>query len=386
MRVLMVHNRYLQRGGEDVSTEQEVALLKDAGHDVTLYEEDNERIASLGPVRTSLRTVWSPETRTRIGALLATEPFDVVHVQNFFPLVSPSVYYAAARHSVPIVQALRNFRLLCPAATLEREGRVCELCPGRAVAWPAIRHSCYHDSLAGSATVAAMSSLHRFAGTWRRVNAYVTPSQFAKSRFTAAGWDADRITVKPNFVHPDPGPGDGAAGYALFVGRLAREKGLGTLLEAWKRTDTTRSLRIVGDGPERAAVERLAATDARVELLGRLDLDATYRQMGAAALVIVPSGLYETFGRVVVEAFAMGTPVIVSQMGGLTELVDEEVTGRSFPAGDVAALAERIRWMLSAADLTAMRAAARLVYEVKYTGEANLPLLEQIYRSVSASV
>ncbi|MDX2466407.1 MAG: hypothetical protein QNL12_03765, partial [Acidimicrobiia bacterium] len=138
MRILMLHNRYKIPGGEDVSTHMQVDLLRSNGHDVELVEESNDRVDSLGPMRTAVRTFWSTESHRRVSHLLGGGHFDLMHVQNFFPLLSPSVYYAARKYRVPVLQSLRNFRLVCPEGMLFRDGQVCMDCVGRRVAWPAI--------------------------------------------------------------------------------------------------------------------------------------------------------------------------------------------------------------------------------------------------------
>jgi glycosyltransferase involved in cell wall biosynthesis len=380
MRILMVHNRYLQRGGEDVATDTEVELLRAAGHHVTTFEETNERVESLGKVRTAARTVWSPESRHRIGRLLADDPHDVMHVQNFFPLISPSVYGAARRRGTAVVQTLHNFRLMCPAATLFRDNEVCELCVGRRFAFPGVRYACYRDSRAATAVVASMSALHRARGTFRRdVDVFVTPSAFARDKFIEAGWDGDEIIVKPNCVHPDPGPGDGDGRFGLFVGRLVDVKGIAPLLEAWQRSSVDLELYIVGDGPEVPRARRAAADDPRIRVLGPKTAIETQDLMGRARFLVVPSVLYETFGLVVAEAFAKGTPVIASRLGALPELVDDTVNGLLVTPGDITGLTGAIETMAADADPARMRRAARASFEAGFDGASNLSRLESIY-------
>src|SRR5262249_18509694 len=166
MRILMLHNRYLVPGGEDVSVPAEAALLARHGHEVELLEQDNRRVEELGKTRTAMRALWSSEAMRLVTAKLRACRFDVLHVQNFFPLWSPSVYYAAARCRVPVVQTLRNYRLLCSNAVFFRKNRVCEDCLGRFAPWPGIVHACYRNSRAASSVVTAMIGLHKIAGTW----------------------------------------------------------------------------------------------------------------------------------------------------------------------------------------------------------------------------
>ena len=387
MRILSVHNRYQIRGGEDESREAEERLLREKGHQVDVYEQNNEKIAELSKVQVAARTIWSQDTYRSVREILQRDRYDLIHVQNFFPLISPSVYYAASSVGVPVVQTLRNYRLLCPNAQFFRDGKVCEDCMGKGIPWPGVVRGCYRGNRAGSAAVAAMIVTHRGLGTWTKmVDCYIAISQFAKAKLLEGGLPEPKMVVKPNFVSPDPGVGTGSGGYALFVGRLSHEKGLGTLLDAWKRLKVSVPLKIVGEGPLADEVRQLSRDLPQVEWLGRQPLPQVYRLMGEAMFLVFPSEWYETFGRVAVEAFAKGTPVIAANIGAISELVDSGRTGLLFQPGDSADLARQVEWMLANAEEGAkMRAAARREFEAKYTEEENYRQLIGIYRTVLAS-
>jgi glycosyltransferase involved in cell wall biosynthesis len=249
--------------------------------------------------------------------------------------------------------------------------------------WPGIAHRCYRGSRATTATVAAMLTIHRAARTWdNAVDAYIALTEFARRKLIEGGLPASKIHVKPNFVHPDPGVADGSGGYALFVGRLTPEKGLLTLLAAWERLDGMIPLKIVGDGPLQSPVREAERRFKCIQWLGQCPTQETHRLIGAATMLIFPSTWYETFGRVAIEAFAKGTPVIASNLGAMAELVDHGRTGYLFPAGNAVALADTIQQMVASAnDLKSMRRAARAEFEGKYTAEQNGPALEAIYRA-----
>src|SRR5688500_1721968 len=308
MRLLSVHNRYQVRGGEDESREAEERLMRETGHHVDVYEEDNRRVAELGKARTALRTIWSRETYREVRRILSTgaaegRRFDVVHVQNFFPLISPSVYYAARAEGVPVVQTLRNYRLLCPGAYLFRDGKVCEDCLGKCVPLPGIVNGCYRRSSLATGAVAAMLTVHKAMRTWTEmVDVYVALTEFAKRKFVEGGLPADKIVVKPNFVLPDPGPGAGRGGYAVFVGRLSPEKGVTTMLKAWEQLGAQIPLKIIGDGPLYKPTLAAAAKMPNVQCLGRLAAADACEVVGGASVLVLPSLWYETFGRVAVEA------------------------------------------------------------------------------------
>ncbi len=384
MRILMLHDRYKILGGEDVSARMQTELLRSAGHTVELIEESNDRIDTLGLMRTAARTFWSQESFRKIDRLLDRHHFDVMHVQNFFPLLSPSVYYAANRHQLPVLQSLRNFRLLCPEAMLHRDDRFCTDCVGKRLAWPGIQHGCYRGSRAGSSVVAGMSAVHRIAGTWQnRVSLYVTPSQFTVDMYVGAGWDPGLLSVIPNFVHPDPGTGTGTGGYALCVGRLAPAKGIDTLLAAWKQGRINYPLKIVGEGPLRSAVEDASAENPFITYLGPVPPQQALDLMGEASFIIVPTVGVETFGRVAAEALAKGTPSVVSEMGGLTEIIDNERTGLFFRLGDSRHLAERVQWMIDhPEDVSVMRVRARAAFIDRFSSDRALKLWLSAYESI----
>lgn len=388
MKILMLHNRYLLPGGEDQATLADAALLRDHGHEVELLVEDNRRVEQLGKLRTGARTVWSPEAYRRINEKLRTGHFDILHVQNFFPLWSPSVYYAASRNGVPVVQTLHNYRLMCANSLLFRDQHVCEECIGRLFPWPAILHACYRNNRAASAAVAGLISAHRLAGTWRkRVAIYIAVSDFTRDKYIAGGMAAERIVVKPNFIHPTPLPGAGGGGYALFVGRLSPEKGIATMLEAWKSARTVVPLKIVGEGPLADLVITVGKAESGIEYLGPKSLPEVMDLMRSAEFLVFPSEWYETMGRTIMEAFAVGTPVVASRIGPPASMIIPGETGFHFQPGNVAELRERVEWCSShRAELRAMRGKARQAFEANYTGAANAEILLKAYGMAKSAI
>ncbi len=385
MKILMVHTYYRIRGGEDESFDAEARLLEQQGHDVVKVVFHNEDLASRPFWTQAAATLWNREAYARIRQVLQVHRPDVVHVQNTFPLASPAVIHAAKKANVPVVMTLRNYRLLCVNAGLFRGGRPCEDCLGK-VPWRGVVRRCYRNSFPASMVVAGMVTLHRALRTWQMVDRFVVLSEFSRSKFLQAGFPKDRMVIKPNFVHPDPGLGDGKGGYALFVGRLSPEKGLDTLLEAWTRLHRRIPLRIVGDGPLARRVQEASERCPGIMWLGRRPLRETYVLMGEATLVVVPSIVYETFGRVAVEAFARGTPVVASRIGALKEIVEEERNGLLVEPGNPDDLVRKVVWLLERPDiLTRMRGEARKTYEERYTAERNYRMLMDIYRSVLSS-
>ena len=386
MKILLCHNYYQQPGGEDQSFAAEARLLEQRGHDVLRFTRHNDAIDGLSRWDVVRRTLWSRQSYRELRRLIRRERPDVMHCTNTFPLISPAAYYAARAEGVPVVQSLRNYRLLCPNALFLRDGRVCEDCLGKTIPWPAIVHGCYRESRAASAVVSLMLAGHRTLRTWTRaVDLYFTLTEFARRKLVEGGLPAERIVVKPNFIDPDPGPGNGCGGHVIFVGRLSPEKGIDTLLAAWAQDSSLPPLKVVGDGPLADKVQDAAASDRRIEWLGRRSAEDVLGLVGEAACLVMPSVWYETFGRTIIEAFARGTPVLASRIGALAELVEEGRTGLLFTPGDAADLAAGVRRLLAdAPSLGRMRREARQEYERKYTADLNYRQLLAIYQRATA--
>lgn len=373
-RVLVVHNRYQQRGGEDAVVDAEIDLLRFHGHAVAMLERHNDEIANMGIARVGIETLWSHDSVRRCRSAIADFQPDVIHVHNTFPLVSPAIYWVAADAGIPVIQTLHNFRLLCPQAMLLRDGRVCEDCVGH-VPWRAAVHGCYRGSRMQTALIAAMLTLHQAPGTWqRKVTRYIALNEFCKQIFIAGGLPANRICVKPNFIDLAPAKEEARQG-GLYVGRLAPEKGIALLLTALDRLQGM-TLRFAGDGP---AMEMVKAHGGG-HWLGPLAPSEVFREMRRAAYLVIPSLCYENFPRVLVEAYASGLPVIASRLGAMAELIDDGRTGLLFDAGNPADLTEKLRWAEANPEALAdMGRAARQEHEKKYTGEINHSRLAEIY-------
>jgi len=384
MKILLAHNFYGQPGGEDTVFNAEKALLREKGHEILEYTADNKTIKTGSQLSVALQCVWSAPSYSRMLPLIREFKPDVVHFHNTFPLISPSAYYACKKASVPVVQTLHNYRLLCPNAMFYRNGGVCEDCLGK-LPWRGVLHACYRKSTMASAAVATMLAVHRLLKTWqKKVDAYITLTEFAREKFIEGGLPAEKIHVKPNFVHSDPGTRENGGSYALYVGRLSPEKGVKVMLDAWERTEGV-PLRIVGDGPLRDEVSRVAGKRGAggIEVLGRLSKDAVIEQMKGASFLVFPSLWYEMFGMVVAEAYACGVPVIAPKLGPMEAIVEDGVTGLHFSAGDAGSLAAVVRYAWENSDkIRRMDGNARKTFEEKYSGKRNYALLAGIYENV----
>ena len=381
MKCLMVHNSYQQPGGEDQVFEAEAGLLESFGHTVVRFTAHNDQIRSLGQLELARATIWNGDTYRDVRAILQREQPEVLHAHNIFPLISPSIYYAARAEHVPVVQTLHNYRLVCPNALLFRDGHICEDCLLARSPIAGIVHACYRNSRAATGVVAAMLTMHRALGTWTRlIDVFIALSDFARNKYIEGGLPPAKIVVKPNFIFPDPGQREADGSYALFVGRLTPDKGVHTLLAAWERLGHEIPLKIAGTGPLAADVEDAARRLVGVEWLGNVPRDDVLAYMKHAAFLVIPSLWYEAFGVVIAEAYGVGIPVIASDLGSMSGLIRSGHTGLHFRPGDVEDLVSQVRWAVAhREEMRVMGAHARYEYETRYAPERNYDLLMHAY-------
>jgi glycosyltransferase involved in cell wall biosynthesis len=380
--VLVVHNRYRseQPSGEDRVVDQETALLRRAGHRVTLFERRSDDIAAMSvpaKVAVPLRVPYNRGARTALQQVLRRERPDIVHIHSTFPLISPSVVDACTATGTPVAATLHNYSLLCPVGSMYRDGKVCTDCAG-GLPLPAVRHGCYRGSRLASIPVAAATALNR-----RRlldgVDRFFCISGAQRDTLVGLGLPGARLAVKYNFVEEPATRRDGPGGHVLFVGRLTAEKGVATLLQAWDLVPEAvrgrHPLVVVGSGPMQPDVERWAAGRPDVRVLGLQSPRRCAELTAQAVTVLAPSVWKEAFGLVVVEALAAGVPPVASATGAFTELVDDTGTGLLHTPGDPTDLAGRITEIVEPARNAAMGRAARRRYERDFSPTAGLAAL-----------
>jgi len=365
MKLLLAHNFYRSSApsGEDIVYRSERDLLESIGIEVVPYERHNDDIDETswsGSISVALNTSWSRKSYNDVRDLIKETRPDIAHFHNTFPQISPSAYLACQQNGVPVVQTLHNYRLVCPGAMLVRDGKPCELCLGRNLL-PAVRHRCYRNSIGATAALVLMLYSNRLRGSYQRlVNRYISLTEFAARRFVDGGLPREKIAVKPNFIDRIPESIPKARSYVAYVGRLRSEKGLHTLLTAW-RSISDIPLKIMGDGEMRAELEKQARLNALdVEFLGYLPRDDVLEFVRKASIQIIPSECYEGFPSVLLEAYACGTPVVVSKIGSLDELVEDGKTGLKFEVSNATDLAEKVKELwVSPARMRRMGAYAR---------------------------
>lgn len=383
MRVLLLHSRYLSgaASGENRVVEEESRLLREAGHDVTVWSPEPEVGGALANVRTAGSAIWSRRASRHVATLVRRERIDVVHVHNLFPTLSPAVLRAARSSGAAVAMTLHNYRLMCLPANLLRDGRPCEDCLGR-LPWPGVVHRCYRDSALGSATLAASLGAARRAGSFDAITRFLAVSAFVRAKHVEAGIAPERILVKPNFTWATErrtGPGE----YLLFLGRLSGEKGVDTILRAAARSRGDCPLVVVGDGPDAEALRREAP--ANVTFRGQVGASEVPAILARARALLVPSRWYEAAPRSIIEAYAAGVPVIASDIGALPEAVQRNETGLLAPPDDENAWAARMEEL--ADDVTSLRlgdgAFAR--WQERFSPERGVRDLEEAYSEAMAA-
>lgn len=387
--ILFVHNAYREAGGEETVIRTLRRTLERNGHPTEIFERRSDDFLGAPFLSRALSTLQIPFSFDVYSALrkkIRETGARLVHAHNIFPFISPSVYAAARRASVPVVHTLHNYRTLCVNGLFLRDGKPCERCIGGNTLH-AIGGRCLGGSLSQSAVMAANLFFQRAANTWRRgADAYIALSAFSKRKLVEGGLPGERIEVMPNFLdmadYPfEPKPEN----YILFLGRLSREKGLETLLRAYEilasRTAAP-ALEIIGDGPLQGFLTEFMKGRPSLALRwhGRLDGKEKIEKLKRAALLVFPSECYENCPLAVMESLAVGTPVAGSRLGGTQELIRDGETGVLFAAGDPSALAKSLESLLAdSRGLMAMRARARKAAEECFDAQAGIANLVSLY-------
>ena len=364
MRILLLHNYYQQSGGEDRVFEAESNLLSERGHEVIRFTRSNDEIKNRFPGRSLADAVWNRGVAAELRVLLREKRPDLAHVHNVFSVLSPAVYHVLHDAGVPVVQTLHNLRFACPNARLMRGGKECRECLGRAWPWPGIMYRCYQGRLASSLGMVTVLAAHRLLRTWtRKIDLYLAPSDYVRREAVKAGLNDDRIMVKPHFVSDPVRPSVSDGGYALFAGRLEREKGVLELIDAWRQLPGFR-LRIAGDGDLRTVVQARLREQGmpHVELLGWLSDGDLEHEIAQARFLVMPSLGPESFGLSVARAYSYGVPVLASPAGALREAVRSDETGLVVDVTAPADMATAARRLYTD---DALR--ARLSYEARQT-------------------
>lgn len=379
MNILVIHNKYIFSGGEDSVLQSEIAMLKSSGHNLNIFQVGNTALAGfINKIIVACEAPYSCKMKKLVTCEIDRFQPTIVHIHNFFPILTPSIYDACIDARIPIVQTLHNFRTICPGALLMRDSKICEKCISSSP-YQAMLHRCYRKSILGTWAVARMVAYHRKKQTWQhKVDRFIGLTQFGKQKFVEAGFPEEKIVVKPNFcaVKDVTRATSINRNGALFVGRLSEEKGVATMLEAWWELDIP--LRVTGNGP--LLEQNLERHRANVSFLGRLAGEQISQEMSKASFLVMPSLCYEGFPIVLAESFAHRLPVVASRLGAMAEIVVDGVTGLHFEPGNPLDLTRKVKWLHDhPEECRQMGDNARREYEAKYTPERNYEMLMRIY-------
>lgn len=388
MKIMMVHVKYRQKGGEDAVFENEVKLLKDGGQNVIPILFSNDEIKDAGIINklmSGLNAIWSFKYYKIMNDLIIRENPDVVHFHNMFPLLSPSVYKACYDNKTPVIQTLHNYRWGCPAATFYREGSVCELCMSNGL-MNSVKYSCYKKSRVITFVVVIMIKFSKWLNIFERyVTKIIVLTDFAKNKMAEAGLPKSKLVVKPNFAfmtdYKSVNSSKNESAYVLFIGRLSGEKGIKFLAESLVKAPKNLCVKVAGQGPDYEEVKAfIEDNDINMELLGSLNKSALSDAIKGCSLVVIPSQWYEGFPMVILDAYSHGKPVLISNIGGLPELVISGKTGEIFELGNINSLRDKlINLMEDQEKLSIMGANAYHKFKNEYSSENNLLRVNELY-------
>lgn len=383
LKILMIHNRYQYRGGEDFVFEVESEMLSRHGHTVEQLIFDNKEIQTgFDKFMLVLQGIYNSSSAKRVEGVIKRFQPDIIHVHNFFPLASPAIFYVAERHNVPTVVTLHNFRLVCPSATLYFKGRIYEDNLHRLVPFDAIMRGVYRNSKIQTAGLAAITTVHNLIGTWKnKVGKFIVLTDFARKKFLSSALrvDSNQFAVKPNFVD-DYGFGEPEKreDFFLVVGRLSDEKGIDTLLRASDLGNF--KVVLMGDGPLKDQVLKAAAKNPNIQYMGFQDKTVIQDYMKRCRALLFPSLSYEGLSITMLEALSMGTPIIASRLGSMAEVLTDHVNGLHFEPGNAEELLAKINELDDNPSLVVkLGANARKSYVELYTPEVNYKILLDIY-------
>ncbi len=347
--VLMVHNYYRIPGGEDTVVANERKLLEENGHRVVFYHKSNSEIEGfrlLKKLAFPFMTIFNGKTYREVKAIIKRERIDIVHVHNTLSLISPSVYYAARKCRIPVVQTIHNFRMLCPGAAFYREGKICTDCVEKGLVC-AVWHACYRGSRAQTLACVIGAACHRMTGIYGKLN-YICLTGFNKEMLLQHRQiKCDRVFVKPNFVSlaQRPVPWDKRREQFVFAGRLDSLKGIEIVLGAWKMMGEAAPLLVIcGIGPREEWCRRYIAENKlkNIEMRGGVPNGEVLRLLGESRGMILASQWYEGFPMSLAEAYSVGTPVIGSDIGNVGDIIKKYGMGIVFKHDSSRDLAEKV--------------------------------------------
>ncbi|MDO5148118.1 MAG: glycosyltransferase family 4 protein [Oscillospiraceae bacterium] len=379
-RVLMVHNFYQIGGGEHTVFENEKRLLIENEHHLVEYTRDNAELkhSVIKKLLLPFSTVFSLKTYRDVKRIIKKEKIDIVHCHNTFPLISPSVYYAAWSCNVPVIQTIHNFRFMCPNGIFFSDGTVCEDCIQKGLGC-SIKKGCYRNSKLQTIVAANMLKIHRILGTYKKLR-YIFLTEFNRTKFKSLlGSKCEKEFIKPNFEYINDSSGVFERDDSfIFVGRLDGYKGIPFLMDAWN--DIQKDLYIFGDGEYKDTVIQAQKHNPHIHYMGFRQQSEIFDYLKRAKALVFPSELYEGFPMTLIESFSFGTPVICSDIGNGADIVKKANAGIVFGLGNNNDFQNAVAKIGEAFD--DLSSNARKAYKNDFTPEANYKELKRIYEKV----
>lgn len=389
MRILFIHNRYQYRGGEDTTLEMESALLLSKGHEVKILEFNNDQLSSsVSKITGGLRAFYNSRSASVVEREILDYKPDIIHIHNLFFTASPSVLYKAKQMRIPVVMTVQNYRLICANALLLREQQVCELCINKVFPLAGIRYKCYRSSYIESALVTAITGTHKLLSSWdKKVDVYIVPSEFLKNKLNNSSLKlpGSQIAVKPNFIKDIPAENINREDFFLFIGRLSPEKGIATLLQCFAAAPSLK-LVIAGDGPDKDMVLAHTKNVANITYLGQQLKEQVLELMKKCRALLFPSIWYEGLPLTIIEALATGTPVIASNLGAMTEMIQDGYNGFYFNPGNADELRNKVIQLAGNTDkYDHLYRNARTTYLEKYHPDVHYISIMKVYQTAIAN-
>lgn len=399
MNVIMANKYYYERGGADRYALDLSYLLENHGHNVIPFamqhpknlptpwerffpsEVQTERpMLNLEGLKTFRRMIYSREAKIKMTELIAEARPDICHVHNIYTQLSPSVLDVLEEKQVPTVMTVHDYHLIAPNYMLWSRGKIEDWGDKGLITASLSRY--HKNSMPASFAQSLMFKVHQRRRSYQKgIQYFVCATEFVRHKLVEAGFDQERVITLPYFIDlSDLKLKTGDEGYVLYSGRLVEEKGVEVLIKAMEQLPGIQC-KILGSGPDEQRLQEMARLVKNVEFLGWQEGGPAWELYRGARVVVVPSLWYEVFGLSALEAMAVGTPVIASDIGGLSEVVDDTKTGRLFPAGDVQTLRALIADMFDHPDAAKrMGEQARAKVEQQYSPDQHYQRIVEIYQ------
>jgi len=430
MRVLQVNNFYpfsntvntkkqsrfhYPYGGTEALMQSTTRLLESHGHKVIFfsmqhpdklwseysdyfvpYQDLNNCDGLIKQIVATARILYSWDNRKRLAHLLNRYPIDISHLHSIYYHISPSILHELKKRRIPMVMTLHDYKMVCASYSMLSNGKPCEACRGGKY-FKAIKHRCLRSSITKSALAALEMYLHhKILDIYNNVSIFISPSMFLKNKLMEMGFNKE-IVYLPNFIDTkkfeqvkNKDEGKHQENSVVYFGRLSPEKGLWTLLNTAKLLlhgieDKKVEIKIIGDGPMKEKLQEKVKSENinNVRFFGYMNGEALYQEIKKSFAVVLPSECYENSPIAVLEAFALGKPVIGSRIGGIPELVMDGITGYTFEAGNANDLKSKIEILIAEENANhKLGINARELVEKKFNAEIYYENLMAVYEKV----